>query len=758
MSPDTERIKKYYEDFPERIMKAREKLNRPLTLTEKILYAHLCSNNKPGGYIRGIDYAEFRPGRVAMQDATAQMAMLQFMMAGKMNTSVPASIHCDHLITAREGLPGDLEKAREANREVYDFLSSVSSLYDIDFWDPGSGIIHQIVFENYAFPGGLMLGTDSHTPTAGGLGMIAIGVGGADAVDVMAGLPWELRLPKIIGINLTGKLSGWVSAKDVILKITGMLSVKGGTGSVIEYFGEGAESISATGKATICNMGAETGATCSIFGFDSSTSEYLVATGRKQIAELASDVRIHLTGDQEVYNDPQKYFDNYLEINLSDLEPYINGPFTPDLATPLSMMKETAERNKWPVEISEGLIGSCTNSSYEDILRASSVVKNALREKLTAKAELKIIPGSELIRRISENEGLLNLFREIGGEIYASACGPCIGQWERKGNENNPVNTILHSFNRNFSKRTDGNPNTHAFIASPEIVAALTIAGKLTFNPLTDSLINSDGRPVNLAEPRGNQLPPDGFKINTPENRKPAPKKTVPKIIIDPRSERLQLLNPFKPWDGRDLISLALLIKVKGKCTTDHISMAGKWLKYRGHLENISGNYMIGAVNAFNNKTDCILNHITDKYESVPKVAAFYKKRGIGSVVVGEENFGEGSSREHAAMEPRFLNVRAIIVKSFARIHESNLKKQGILTLTFSEKNDYYKIRENDTIDITGLKEFSPGNTLTVIIHHKDGTSESLCVNHSCNESQIEWFKAGSALNLIRKRGVRGEV
>lgn len=758
MNPETERIKKYYNELPERILKIREILKRPLTLTEKILYSHLYDSNKTTGYIRGIDYAEFLPGRVLMQDATAQMAMLQFMMAGRLNTSVPASIHCDHLITACKGAEKDLKKALEINKEVYNFLRSASSMYDIDFWEPGSGIIHQIALENYAYPGGLMVGTDSHTPAAGGLGMIAVGVGGADAVDVMAGLPWEMKFPKIIGIYLTGKLNGWTSPKDVILKITGMLSVKGGTGSVIEYFGDGAESLSATGKATICNMGAETGATCSIFGFDTSMSAYLAATGRQELAEMASALKIHLTGDQEVYNDPQKYFDNYLEINLSELEPYINGPFTPDIATPVSMMKEAAEKNKWPVEISAGLIGSCTNSSYEDISRAASVIKNALREKLVAKAEIKIIPGSELIRKIAERDGLLKLFREIGGVVYASACGPCIGQWERDGIENNPVNAVVHSFNRNFSKRTDGNPNTYAFIASPEIVAALAIAGKLTFNPVTDSITNSEGKPVNLAEPRGFQLPPDGFNITGFEQKKPARKKAEKGIVINPGSERLQLLSPFKPWDGKDMTGLALLIKVKGKCTTDHISMAGKWLKYRGHLENISQNYMIGAVNAFNDKTNCILNQLTGKYESVPVVATAYKKRGIGSVVVGEENFGEGSSREHAAMEPRFLNVKAIIVKSFARIHESNLKKQGILALTFADKDDYYKIRESDKIDITGLKEFSPGKPLTVIFHHKDGTSNSFHANHSYNESQIEWFKAGSALNLIRKKSEKQDA
>ncbi len=757
MNPDLERIKMHYDDLPGSILRIKEYLKRPLTLTEKVFYSHLWDKTKKRVYIRGIDYAEFLPGRVAMQDATAQMTVLQFMMAGKMNTSVPSSIHCDHLITACCGAEKDLSKALETNREVYDFLRSASMAYDIDFWEPGTGIIHQIILENYAYPGGLMVGTDSHTPTAGGLGMIAVGVGGADAVDVMAGLPWELRFPKIIGINLTGKLGGWASPKDIILKITGMLSVRGGTGSVIEYFGDGAESISATGKATICNMGAETGATCSIFGFDQSMADYLTATGRNEISEMASAVKSHLTGDPEVYNDPLKYFDNYLELDLSELEPHINGPFTPDHATPLSMMKEAVEKNKWPVEISTGLIGSCTNSSYEDISRAASVVKSALREKLIPKAELKITPGSELIRQITEKDGLLEIFRKIGGEIYSNACGPCIGQWERKEIEKHPVNTIIHSFNRNFAKRTDGNPNTHAFVASPEIVTALTIAGKLTFNPLTDSLFNSENKPVHLPEPRGQHLPPEGFIKSKPAQLKGSGKKTGVRIIINPESERLQILTPFKPWDGRDMTGLFLLIKAKGKCTTDHISMAGKWLKYRGHLENISNNYMTGAINSFNDKQDSILNRLNGKYEPVPIVASAYKKKGYGSVVVGEENFGEGSSREHAAMEPRFLNVKAIIVKSFARIHESNLKKQGILTLTFADKDDYLKVRETDKIDIRGLKEFAPGKIINIILRHDNGTWETIPANHSYNESQIEWFKAGSALNLIRQRGNKGK-
>ncbi len=751
MNPETEKIQKFYNDLPEKILRIKSILKRPLTLTEKILYSHLFNDREAAPYVRGIDYAEFKPGRAAMQDATGQMAMLQFMMAGRISTSVPTSIHCDHLIIARNGATGDLKSALEENREVYDFLRSVSSVYDIDFWEPGSGIIHQIVMENYAYPGGMMVGADSHTPTSGGLGMMAIGVGGADVVDVMAGIGWELRFPKIIGIRLTGKLSGWVSAKDVILKITGMLSVKGGTGSVIEYFGEGAESLTATGKGTICNMGAETGATCSLFGYDKSMSEYLTATGRNDIAEMANSVKQHLAGDPECYNDPQEYFDNYLEINLSDLEPHINGPFTPDLATPVSMMKEAVEKNNWPEDVSVGLIGSCTNSSYEDISRAASVIKNALRENLTAKAEIMINPGSELIRQIVERDGFLDLFRKAGAVVLANACGACIGQWDRKGSENKPVNTVIHSYNRNFSRRTDGNPNTHAFIASPEIAAAIAISGKLTFNPLTDSLINSDGKPVNLAEPRGLTLPPEGFGDQSDITLKPSKKKKEGKVSIIPKSERLQLLTPFKEWDGRDLTGLLLLIRAKGKCTTDHISMAGKWLKYRGHLENISRNYMIGAVNWFNNQANLVLNQITGKYDSVPIVAAAYKKRGLGSIVTGEENFGEGSSREHAAMEPRFLGVRAIIVKSFARIHETNLKKQGILTLTFEDKSDFDKIREDDKVDITGLKDFFPGKQIKIILQHSNSMKETIYANHSYNESQIEWFKAGSALNLIRK-------
>ncbi len=751
MNPEIERIKKYYDELPERIEQVRRVIDHPLTLSEKILYSHLFEPVEGKEYLRGIDYAEFAPARIAMQDATAQMAFLQFMVTGRESSSVPVSVHCDHLITAKEGAKKDLNHALKANNEVYDFLHTASMKYDIDFWLPGSGIIHQIVLENYAWPGGMMIGTDSHTPTAGGLGMVAIGVGGSDAVDVMAGMGWELKFPKIFGIKLTGRLKGWVSAKDVILKITGMLTVRGGTGHILEYSGEGAESISATGKATICNMGAETGATCSLFSFDKSMSDYLKATGRHDIEKYAAGVEQHLTADQEIINNPTEYYDNYIEINLSELEPYINGPFTPDRATPLSEMKNVLAVNNWPEEISAGLIGSCTNSSYEDLSRAASVIRNALENKIKAKAELKITPGSEQIRMIAENDGLLSIFRKAGGEIFANACGPCIGQWHRKGADEKPVNSVIHSFNRNFSKRADGNPNTHAFVASPEIVAALTLAGKLTFNPMTDSLKNSDGNKINLAEPRGTDIPPSGF-----DKRATAPEKIGRKkkgeIFIDPKSERLQILPLFKEWDGKEMTGLPLLMKVKGKCTTDHISMAGKWLKFRGHLGNISQNYMLGAVNFFNDKTGVVLNQDTEEYDTAPSVAEAYKKRGKGSVVAGEENFGEGSSREHAALEPRYLDVKAVIVKSFARIHETNLKKQGILALTFADKDDYKKIRENDKIDITGLNEFYPGKQLTVTLRHSDGTREKFPVNHSYNNVQIEWFRAGSSLNLIRKK------
>jgi aconitate hydratase len=748
---DLEMIESFYKRLDSTITDLRKRLNHPLTLSEKILYSHLFQQSEAKSFKRGVDYVDFRPDRVAMQDATAQMAILQFMMAGKETTAVPTSVHCDHLILAQSGAEADLKTAGITNKEVYEFLSSVCNKYDIGFWKPGAGIIHQIVLENYAFPGGMMIGTDSHTPNAGGLGMIAIGVGGADAVDVLAGMGWELKFPKLIGIKLTGKLSGWASAKDIILKISGLLTVKGGTGSIIEYFGDGAASLSCTGKATICNMGAETGATCSIFSFDKSMTDYLIATGRQKVAYLAEKNKAHLAADNEVYSDPAKYFDQFIEINLSELEPYINGPFTPDLATPISMMKEAAKKNQWPVDVEAGLIGSCTNSSYEDISRAASVVKNAIAQKLVAKSEFKVTPGSEQIRAITERDGFLKLFRKIGGEVFANACGPCIGQWARKDADNKKVNTIIHSFNRNFAKRNDGNPNTYAFVASPEIVTAIVLAGNLTFNPITDAIMNSEGKPVKLAEPQGIDLPPEGFGNIDSGYQKPVHGKSNDKIIIDQASDRLQLLTPFREWDGKDFHNLPLLIKAKGKCTTDHISMAGFWLKYRGHLENISENYMIGAVNSFNDQTNKILNQLTGSFDSVPAVARAYRDAGLGSAVVGEENFGEGSSREHAAMEPRFLGVRVVLVKSFARIHETNLKKQGVLTLTFVNKDDYNKIKEGDRIDVTGLKEFAAGSKLTVTLTHTDNSKEKFQANHSYNESQIEWFKAGSALNIIRK-------
>ena len=744
-------IRAFYKDMPGRISETRKKLGRPLTLSEKILYSHLYNSTESGLYRRGTDYVDFAPDRVAMQDATAQMALLQFMMAGKQKTAVPASVHCDHLIMARSGAAEDLKSAIYTNKEVYDFLSSVCNKYDIGFWNPGSGIIHQIILENYAFPGGMMIGTDSHTPNAGGLGMVAIGVGGADAVDVMTGMGWELKLPKLIGIKLTGRLNGWTSPKDIILKVAGLLTVNGGTGAIVEYFGEGAEAISCTGKATICNMGAEIGATCSIFAYDTSMEKYLVATGRKEVADLAGRIKENLKSDPEIFTDPAKHYDQFIEINLFDLEPYINGPFTPDLATPISQMKAAAEKNGWPVNVEVGLIGSCTNSSYEDLSRSASVAKNALDMKLTAKSEFKITPGSEQIRFITERDGILALFKQIGGEVYANACGPCIGQWDRKGSDKSPVNTVIHSFNRNFAKRTDGNPNTYAFVASPEIVTAIAISGKLTFNPITDTLLNSDGRHVKLDEPSGSELPGNGFGTVGSGFQEPVKNGSGIDIIISDSSDRLQTLAPFPEWDGSDFSGLPLLIKAKGKCTTDHISMAGVWLKYRGHLENISNNYMIGAFNAFNGKTNLILNQITRQYDAVPAVAKAYKASGIGTIVAGEENFGEGSSREHAAMEPRFLNVRVVIVKSFARIHETNLKKQGVLTLTFADKEDYDRIREDDKIDITGLSDFAPGKQVSVILNHSDGVRETIFAKHSYNEAQIAWFKAGSALNLIRK-------
>jgi len=750
MAFDLEMIKAVYERMPARIEAARKLVGRPLTLTEKILYSHLWEGNPSTTFERGNSYVDFAPDRVAMQDATAQMALLQFMQAGRPQVAVPSTVHCDHLIEAKIESKTDLSVAVDKNKEVYDFLSSVSDKYGLGFWKPGAGIIHQVVLENYAFPGGMMIGTDSHTVNAGGLGMIAIGVGGADACDVMAGLAWELKFPKLIGIKLTGKLNGWTSAKDVILKVAGILTVKGGTGAVVEYFGEGATSMSCTGKGTICNMGAEIGATTSTFGYDDSMARYLQSTGRAEVAALADGIREHLTGDSEVYANPEKYFDQVIEIDLDTLEPYLNGPFTPDLATPISKMKELAEKNGWPTKIEVGLIGSCTNSSYEDISRAASLARQVAGKGLKAKSEYTVTPGSELVRYTIERDGFIETFESIGGKVFSNACGPCIGQWARPGAEKGEKNTIVHSFNRNFAKRADGNPNTYAFVGSPELVTALAIAGDLTFNPLTDYLTNEAGEKVKLDAPTGNELPPKGFDVEDAGYQAPAEDGSEVEVKVSATSDRLQLLEPFTAWEGTDLLGLKLLIKAKGKCTTDHISMAGPWLKYRGHLDNISNNMLIGAVNFANDKTDNVKNQLTGEYGHVPAVQRAYKAAGVGSIVVGDQNYGEGSSREHAAMEPRFLGVRAVLVKSFARIHETNLKKQGMLGLTFANEADYDKIQENDTIDIKGLATFAPNTPLTIVLNHADGTSEQILANHTYNEQQVEWFKAGGALNIIR--------
>ncbi len=750
MAFDIDMIKKVYENMPSRIEAARKQLGRPLTLAEKILYSHLHADQKSENFERGNSYVDFGPDRVAMQDATAQMALLQFMQAGRPKVAVPSTVHCDHLITAKVGAKNDLQVATTESKEVFDFLGSVSNKYGIGFWKPGAGIIHQVVLENYAFPGGMMIGTDSHTVNAGGLGMIAIGVGGADACDVMAGLPWELKWPKLIGVKLTGKLNGWASAKDVILKVAGILTVKGGTDKIIEYFGEGAINLSCTGKGTICNMGAEVGATTSTFGYDDSMERYLRATNRADIADAANKIREHLTGDKEVYADPTKYFDEVIEIDLSTLEPHVNGPFTPDLATPISKLKEEAVKNGWPLKIEAGLIGSCTNSSYEDISRAVSLAKQVSAKGLKAKAGFMINPGSEQIRYTIERDGFLKIFDEVGAVVFTNACGPCIGMWDRVGAEKKEKNTIVHSFNRNFAKRADGNPNTYAFVASPEMVAALAIAGDLSFNPLTDFLTNEKGEKVKLDPPFGDELPKKGFAVEDAGYQAPAADGSKVQVLVDKASKRLQLLDPFSAWEGVDLKGLKLLIKAKGKCTTDHISMAGPWLKFRGHLDNISNNMLIGAVNAYNEKTDSVKNQLTGAYEGVPVVQRAYKAQGIGSIVVGDENYGEGSSREHAAMEPRHLGVRAVLVKSFARIHETNLKKQGMLGLTFANKADYDKIQENDVIDIVGLTSFAPGKQLTIVLNHDNGSKDEIKVNHSYNAQQIEWFKAGGALNIIR--------
>jgi len=751
MAFDIEMIKKVYENMPSRIEAARKLIGKPLTLTEKILYSHLTEGNSTSIYERGNSYVDFAPDRVAMQDATAQMALLQFMQAGRPKVAVPSTVHCDHLINAKVEAKQDLAFANEESKEVFDFLSSVSNKYGIGFWKPGAGIIHQVVLENYAFPGGMMIGTDSHTVNAGGLGMLAIGVGGADACDVMAGLPWELKFPKLIGVKLTGKLSGWASPKDVILKVAGILTVKGGTGAIVEYFGEGATSMSCTGKGTICNMGAEIGATTSTFGYDDSMERYLRATGRADVADLANGVREHLTADAECYANPEQYFDQVIELNLSELEPYINGPFTPDLATPISKMKEVAAANGWPTNIEVGLIGSCTNSSYEDISRAASLAKQVADKNIKTKAEFTITPGSELVRYTIERDGFIDTFHKIGATVFANACGPCIGMWTRMGADKKEKNSIIHSFNRNFAARQDGNPNTHAFVASPEITTAIAISGRLDFNPLTDTLTNENGEQVKLDEPTGMELPSKGFAVEDAGYQAPAADGSGVQVNVSPTSSRLQLLDPFAAWEGKDLFGLRLLIKAKGKCTTDHISMAGPWLKFRGHLDNISNNMLIGAINAFNDKPNSVKNQLNGTYDEVPKVQRMYKAAGEFSIVVGEENYGEGSSREHAAMEPRHLGVRAVLVKSFARIHETNLKKQGMLALTFANKEDYDLIQEDDKFNLLGLTDFKPGKALRLVINHKNGTTDTINCNHTYNEQQIEWFKAGGALNIIRK-------
>ena len=745
---DIDMLRSFYSNFPKRVDAAREQVGRPLTLAEKILYAHLYEESDICPFRRGEDYVNFRPDRVAMQDATAQMALLQFMNAGKSKSSVPATVHCDHLIQANMGAKTDIATATQSNSEVYDFLKSVSDKYGIGFWKPGAGIIHQVVLENYAFPGGMMIGTDSHTPNAGGLGMIAIGVGGADAVDVMTGMEWELKMPKLIGVKLTGSLSGWASPKDVILKLAGILTVKGGTNAIIEYFGPGAASLSATGKATICNMGAEVGATTSLFPFDLNMATYLRATGRDDVAEWATAVSDYLEADMDVQAQPDSFYDRVIVINLSELEPHINGPFTPDAATPISEFATKVKENGWPRKMEVGLIGSCTNSSYQDLSRAASIARQAAEDNIPVAAPLIINPGSEQIRYTAERDGILGDFEQIGATIMANACGPCIGQWKRHTDDNTRKNSIVTSFNRNFAKRADGNPNTHAFVASPELTLALTIAGDLCFNPLTDTLKTADGREVKLKEPEGTDFPPKGFEVK--DNGYVAPTGKDAEVVINLGSNRLQVLKPFAAWDGKELIEMPLLLKAEGKCTTDHISMAGPWLRFRGHLENISDNMLMGAVNAFNGKTNSILNQLNGKYEAVSAVAKQYKAKGISSIVVAEENYGEGSSREHAAMEPRFLNVKVILAKSFARIHETNLKKQGMLALTFADKDDYKKVREEDKISIVGLKEFAPGKPLTAILYHADGTEESFAVNHTYNELQIKWFKAGAALNAAR--------
>ena len=749
---DLDLIEKVYAGFSGRVSAARNVLNRPLTYAEKILYAHLYDSAARQAFERGKSYVDFAPDRVAMQDATAQMALLQFMNAGKRTTAVPSTVHCDHLILAHDNGHADLKASLQNNKEVFDFLESVSNKYGIGFWKPGAGIIHQVVLENYAFPGGMMIGTDSHTPNAGGLGMVAIGVGGADAVDVMAGMAWELKMPKLIGVRLTGRLNGWTAPKDIILKVAGILTVKGGTGAIIEYFGEGARSLSATGKGTICNMGAEVGATTSLFAYDEAMERYLQATGRSQVVEAAAAIKEELTADPEVYEHPEEYFDQLIEINLSELEPHVNGPFTPDRATPISQLAKEATAQGWPLEISVGLIGSCTNSSYEDISRAASIARQALDKGLKTRSEFTITPGSEQVRYTIERDGFINIFEQIGGKVFANACGPCIGQWSRPGAEKGEVNTIVHSFNRNFSKRADGNPNTHAFVTSPELVTALAFGGRLDFNPLTDILINDRGEAVKLDPPTGFELPPEGFDVKDAGYQAPAEDNSSIEVVIDPASNRLEKLAPFAPWDGHNITGARLLIKAFGKCTTDHISMAGPWLRYRGHLDHISNNMLIGAVNAFNQAANKVKNQLTGEYGEVPAVQRAYKAAGIPTIVVGDHNYGEGSSREHAAMEPRHLGVRAVIVKSFARIHETNLKKQGMLALTFVHEADYDKIGEDDLFNFTDLAAFAPGKPLHLEVIHPDGSKDLIALNHTFNEQQIGWFRAGSALNLISQQ------
>ncbi len=751
MAFDIDMLEKHYASYVDKVDKARKVLGRPLTMSEKILYTHLHPDSELKNYRRGKDYVFFNPDRVAMQDATAQMALLQFMMAGKDSVAVPSTVHCDHLIQAKIDAAVDLKGALDINDEVYDFLESVSNKYGVGFWKPGAGIIHQVVLENYAFPGGMMIGTDSHTVNAGGLGMVAIGVGGADAVDVMAGMPWELKMPKLIGVKLTGKLNGWTSPKDVILKVAGILTVKGGTGAIVEYFGEGAENMSCTGKGTISNMGAEIGATTSTFAYDESMSKYLKATERADVAELADGIKEHLTADAGVYDNPEKYFDQVIEINLTELEPHVNGPFTPDLATPISELAAAAEKHGWPTDLEYCLIGSCTNSSYEDISRSASIVEQALEQGIESKSQLTITPGSELVRFTIERDGMIDTFEKLGAQVFANACGPCIGQWDRAGADKKEKNSILHSFNRNFSKRADGNPNTHAFVASPEIVTAVALSGKLGFNPLTDTLTAKDGTEYKLQPPTGYELPPKGFDVEDAGYLAPSADGGSTVVKVNPTSNRLQLLTPFKPIQNDAMQNMRILIKTKGKCTTDHISMAGPWLKYRGHLENISNNCLIGAINAFNDKANTVLNYETGEYMAVPESAIAYQKAGISTIVFGEDNYGEGSSREHAAMEPRFLGVNAVVVKSFARIHETNLKKQGMLGLTFVDPADYEKIRQDDKVSIIDFDEFTADKPLTIRLDHADGTSEEFKVAHTYNAAQIDWVRAGSALNKIRE-------